>query len=108
MSELVVELDKMVTRMLFESYGVESYYDSYIGSVNYLLRYFKYRAPEPNETTMGLTPHTDKTMTSIIHQINHINGLQVQAKDGQWSDVEPSPSSFIVMAGDALMVSLTK
>ncbi|KAL9460383.1 hypothetical protein AB3S75_003567 [Citrus x aurantiifolia] len=102
MSELVVELDKMITRMLFESYGVEGYYDSYIGSVNYLLRYFKYRAPEPNETKMGLTPHTDKTMTSIIHQINHINGLQVQAKDGEWIDVEPSPSSFIVMAGDAL------
>lgn len=105
-SELVVELDKLVMRMLFESYGVEGYYDSYIGSLNYLLRYFKYRAPEKNETTMGLTPHTDKTVTSIIHQINHVNGLQVQMKGGEWIDVEPSPSSYIVMAGDALMVSM--
>ncbi|KAK0596259.1 hypothetical protein LWI29_014170 [Acer saccharum] len=102
-SELMVELDKMVIGMLFESYGVERCYESYIESVNYLLRYFKYRTPDMNETTMGLTPHTDKTMTSIIHQ-NHINGLQIKTRDSEWIDVHPSsPNSFIFMAGDALM-----
>lgn len=105
----MVKLDNLVMKMVFESYGVaEKQADSYIESVNYVLRYFEYRSSEMNETIMGLTPHTDKTMTSIIHQTNHVSGLQVmKPKDGddEWIDIYPSPSSFIVMGGDALMVS---
>ncbi|KAH7565136.1 hypothetical protein ACOSP7_020717 [Xanthoceras sorbifolium] len=102
-SDLVGKLDKWVIRMLFESYGVGRCYESYTESVHYLLRCVKYRAPDMNETTTGLTPHTDKTMISIIHQ-NHINGLQIKTRDSEWIEFEPSaPSSFVVMAGDALM-----
>ncbi|XVF25065.1 hypothetical protein REPUB_Repub13aG0181500 [Reevesia pubescens] len=101
-SELVAELERTVMRMLFESYGVGNYYDHYIKVANYLLRLFKYRKPEMNESNTGLNPHTDKTLLSIIHQ-GHISGLQVKLKDGQWVDVQPSPTSFVVMAGEALM-----
>lgn len=96
----------MVIKMLCESYGLDNkHYEAYIESVNYLLRYFKYRTPEANESTVGLNPHTDKTLISTIHQ-SHIKGLQIKTKDDEWIDVEPSPSSFLVMAGDVLMVSL--
>ncbi|XP_017978540.1 PREDICTED: 2-oxoglutarate-dependent dioxygenase AOP3 [Theobroma cacao] len=101
-SELVAELDRTVMRMLFESYGVGNYYDYYIKSTNYLLRFYKYRKPEMNESDTGLPPHTDRTLLSIIHQ-GRISGLQVKLKDGQWVGVQPSPTSFAVMAGDALM-----
>ncbi|KAK3219651.1 hypothetical protein Dsin_013621 [Dipteronia sinensis] len=103
-SELVVELDKMVIRMLFESYGLERCCESYIESINYLLRYINYRTPEKNESPMGLNAHADKSMTTIIHQ-NHINALKIRTRDNEWIDVQPSAtaSSFIVMAGDALM-----
>ncbi|PRQ50795.1 putative oxoglutarate/iron-dependent dioxygenase, non-heme dioxygenase domain-containing protein [Rosa chinensis] len=101
-SKLVAELDEMVTKMVFENYGVERLYEPHMASTTYLLRCFKYRAPQLNETDMGLHPHKDKTFISILHQ-NEINGLQIKTKDGQWIDVEPSPSSFLVMAGDAFM-----
>ncbi|XVF86548.1 hypothetical protein PTKIN_Ptkin18bG0050500 [Pterospermum kingtungense] len=103
-SELVAELERTVMRMVFESYGVGNYYDDYTKRTNYLLRYFKYRTPEMNESNTGLRPHTDKTILSIIHQ-SHISGLQVKLKDDRWVDVRPSPTSFMVMAGEALMVS---
>ncbi|XWS11863.1 hypothetical protein CRYUN_Cryun37aG0037600 [Craigia yunnanensis] len=101
-SELVAELDRTVMRMVLKSYGVGNYYDYYTKVTNYLLRYFKYRKPEMNESNAGLLPHTDKTLLSIIHQ-GHISGLKVKLKDGQWVGVQPSPTSFVVMAGETLM-----
>ncbi|XP_022953943.1 probable 2-oxoglutarate-dependent dioxygenase AOP1 [Cucurbita moschata] len=103
-STLVAKLDKIVTRMVLESYGVsKQLIDTNIDSTANLLRFFKYRVPEQHETDVGLHAHTDLTFFSIIHQ-HLIGGLQIQSLDDQWIDLEPSSHcSFIVMAGDALM-----
>ncbi|KAB5574134.1 hypothetical protein DKX38_001328 [Salix brachista] len=101
-ANLAAELDQMVTRMVFESYGVEKYLDSYIESTTYLLRLLKNRAPIKDEHNLGFITHTDKSFTTILHQ-NEINGLEVDTKDGKKIFVELSPSSFVVVAGDALM-----
>ncbi|KAF2323148.1 hypothetical protein GH714_033673 [Hevea brasiliensis] len=100
--KLVTQLDQMVTRMIFESYGVEKHHDFYVESTCYVLRLLKTRAPKENETNLGLGTHTDTSFTTILHQ-NQVNGLEVDTKDGQKINVEFSPSSFVVMAGDALM-----
>lgn len=104
-AKLAAELDRTVTRMIFESYNSEKYYDSYIGSTTYLLRLLKNRAPLENEPNLGFIDHTDKSFTTILHQDSEVNGLEVETKDGEWITVEMSPSKFVVMAGDALMVS---
>ncbi|OWM82296.1 probable 2-oxoglutarate-dependent dioxygenase AOP1 [Punica granatum] len=99
----VSELERAVTRMLFDSYGLqENYYDSHVGSTNYMLRLMKYRAPDPEETDIGCDVHTDKSFFTILHQ-NEVNGLEIKTKGGDWVGFELSPSSFVVMAGDALM-----
>lgn len=103
-AKLTAELDQMVTRMIYESYGVGKYHASYTGSTTYLLRVLKNRVPEVNEPNLGFVTHTDKSFTTILHQ-NQVNGLEVETKDGEWISVEYPPSSFMVMAGDALMVS---
>ncbi|XP_038718244.1 probable 2-oxoglutarate-dependent dioxygenase AOP1 [Tripterygium wilfordii] len=100
--KLLVELEQLVRRLILESYGIEKYYDSQIESSEYLLRFFKYRIPETNETNAGIPPHTDKNLVSILHQ-NHVNGLQVKNKDGNWVDLEFSPSSFVFLAAEALV-----
>lgn len=101
----VSKLDQLVTRMLFESYGVEKYYDSHIGSTSYLLRFNGYRVPQDNEKNLlGAMPHTDASFTSILQQ-NEVQGLEVQSRDGAWNSVDFPSSSFVVMAGDALLVS---
>lgn len=103
-AKLTAELDQMVTRMIYESYGVGKYHASYEASTTYLLRVLKNRVAEENEPNLGFVAHTDKSFTTILHQ-NQVNGLEVETKDGEWISVEYPPSSFVVMAGDALMVS---
>ncbi|XP_059595823.1 probable 2-oxoglutarate-dependent dioxygenase AOP1 [Vitis vinifera] len=82
-SKLVAELDQMVIKMLFESYGEEKYSDSHIGSTTSLLRPLKYRAPKMMETNLGLNSHKDKSFMTILQQ-NQVDGLEIETKDGEW------------------------
>ncbi|KAI3707991.1 hypothetical protein L2E82_36974 [Cichorium intybus] len=99
-AKLVSEIEEAVRKMVFESYGVQRYHESYNESVTYLLRVMKYRPPNGGETKMGSISHTDKTFISILSQ-NQVKGLEVKTKDNRWIPVEYPPSSFLVMAGDA-------
>lgn len=100
---LAAEFEQIVKKMVFESYDAERFYDSHIQSTTYLLRTMKYRGPQKNETGIATSCHTDKSFITILHQ-NEVCGLEVQTKDGEWICVKPPPSSYIVMAGDALLV----
>ncbi|KZV43182.1 hypothetical protein F511_23658 [Dorcoceras hygrometricum] len=101
-SKTVAELDQIVMSMVSEEYGVEKSYKSLLDSASYLLKFIKYRGPNENETNLGIVPHTDKSFTSILHQ-KQVKGLEIETKQGEWIVVDPSPSTFIVMAGDACM-----
>ncbi|CAN0875339.1 Probable 2-oxoglutarate-dependent dioxygenase AOP1.2 [Linum grandiflorum] len=100
-SELVSNLDKIVRKMIVQSFGLEEYVDEHLESTDYLLRVMKYKGPQTPETELGLTSHTDKNIVTILHQ-NEVEGLEVQTKEGTWIKIQPSPTSFIVMIGDSL------
>ncbi|KAH6779729.1 hypothetical protein C2S52_010966 [Perilla frutescens var. hirtella] len=101
-ARLVSELEQLVDKMVFESYGAEKHYDSHVGSTTYLLRIIKYSVPDldAESNNVGTNVHTDKSFLSILHQ-NQVNGLQIQLRNGEWFDVDVPPGSFVVMAGDA-------
>ncbi|XP_057772950.1 probable 2-oxoglutarate-dependent dioxygenase AOP1 [Salvia miltiorrhiza] len=101
-SKVVAELDKVVMRMVAEVYGIRSAYESLVETTSYLLKLIKYRPPAKDEAGLGIVPHTDKSFTSILHQ-RLVKGLQIMTKAGDWIGVDPSPSAFVFMAGDACM-----
>ncbi|KAK6125160.1 hypothetical protein DH2020_041093 [Rehmannia glutinosa] len=102
-SKFVVKLDQLVMRMVSEVYGIENNYETLLDTTSYLLRLIKYRVPSKDETSLGIVPHTDKSFMSILHQ-RQVQGLEIKTKNGEnWILVDPSPSSFIVMAGDVCM-----
>ena len=104
-AKLMEELDQMVMRMVFENYGVEKYYDSLTESVTRTLGFIKYKdAQNITSACNALDRHTDKTFTTILHQ-NQVKGLEIKTKDGQWVGFDYSPSSFILLAADALQVT---
>lgn len=102
----VAELQQLVMRMLFESYGLdEKLYESQRISTTYLIRFIKYRkCHETDKNTSVLRGHTDKSLVSILHS-DDVKSLGLRTKDGQWMQFEPSPSSYLVIIGDAGMVS---
>nr|POE73834.1 putative 2-oxoglutarate-dependent dioxygenase aop1.2 [Quercus suber] len=103
--QLMEELDQMVMRMVFENYGVEKYYDSLTESVTRTLGFIKYKEVQNTASACNaLDRHTDKTFTTTLHQ-NHVKGLEIKTKDGQWLGFDYLPSSFILLAADALQVT---
>ncbi|CAM8990542.1 unnamed protein product [Rhodiola kirilowii] len=101
-SNQMAELDRLVIKMVCESYGVESYYASHVEMTDYLLRVMKYNGLGSSEPKTGLLPHTDKSFTTILHQ-NQVKGLEVKTKKGDWICYNPLPCSFLILAGDAAM-----
>ncbi|XP_057969343.1 probable 2-oxoglutarate-dependent dioxygenase AOP1 [Malania oleifera] len=101
-SVVVSELHKMVTRMIMEGYGLEKYHDSLSGMLTYLLRMMRYTKNPMGGTNVGLPFHTDKSFLTILHQ-KEAAAVEVQTKEGVWIRFQPSPSSFLVLAGDAFM-----
>ena len=61
--------------------------------------------PKP-ELVMGLTPHSDITLLTILHQVNGVDGLQIR-KDGLWFPLNFNPDAFVVNVGDILEVCLS-
>ncbi|KAK1430368.1 hypothetical protein QVD17_13046 [Tagetes erecta] len=103
-ARLVSQLENMVMKMVFESYGVGKYYESFHESMTSLLKVIKYRPPKANETNLGAAVHTDKPFLTILNQ-NQVGGLEVLINDAadEWVKVELFPSSFVVMATDPFM-----
>ncbi|KAI3977282.1 hypothetical protein MKX01_030908 [Papaver californicum] len=98
-AKMLQELEGVVRKMIFESLGVDDYYDSNIKNSDHVFRVLKYRAPRSDESDIGLPPHTDKSILTIFYQ--DINGLEFLSREGQW--VKTQPGTFTVIAGEALM-----
>ncbi|CAI9281034.1 unnamed protein product [Lactuca saligna] len=102
-SKAVAELYQIVMRMVAKSYGIEEQCETLLGSSVQNLRFMKYLCPQADEgNPLGMLPHTDISFMTILHD-KQVKGLQIMTKEGQWIEVDPLPSSFIVMAGDVFM-----
>ncbi|GAB4827103.1 hypothetical protein Ancab_033989 [Ancistrocladus abbreviatus] len=58
--------------------------------------------PKP-ELVMGITPHSDGSLVTLLLQVNGVEGLQVK-KDGVWIPVNFLPDSLVVNVGDILEI----
>ncbi|KAL3745049.1 hypothetical protein ACJRO7_014197 [Eucalyptus globulus] len=98
----VLELDSLVKKLVLRSLGVDKYMDSLAKSVKYSLRAMRYAVPATEESKKPETScHRDANFVTILHQ-NHVNGLEVQTKDGRWIEVAfSSASSFVVITGES-------
>ncbi|WCJ40732.1 2-oxoglutarate (2OG) and Fe(II)-dependent oxygenase superfamily protein [Euphorbia peplus] len=105
---LLGEIQELVVKMLFESYGIEKQcIESHLKASNYLMQILKYERSNSEHPNLGFLGHTDKSFLTIIHQ-NQVKGLEMRLNDGEddhWVFYEPSSdhSSFLVLSGDIAM-----
>ncbi|CAL1360638.1 unnamed protein product [Linum trigynum] len=101
-SKKLSELDQAIRRMSVESLGVEKkYMEEQLNSTCYQLRLTHYREPQTvQEKKIGLKAHVDQNTLTILHQ-NHVDGLDVQTRDGEWISVKFAPQCFLVLVGES-------
>ncbi|RDX81801.1 Gibberellin 3-beta-dioxygenase 1, partial [Mucuna pruriens] len=58
--------------------------------------------PEPKRA-MGLAPHTDTSLLTILHQ-SETRGLQILEEGVGWVPVDPQPGTLVVHTGDILHI----
>lgn len=65
-----------------------------------------YVAPCPQpDSVVGMIPHSDASLITIVNQINGVHGLQIK-KDGAWLPVNFQPDALVVNVGDVLEVNV--
>lgn len=101
----MLELEVILTRMIFDSFGAGKYLDGHVENRSSLFRVMKYNPPANNDTEIGLVAHTDKNMLTILCQ-DEVQGLQVLSKEGEWLDVNFSGANFAVLVGETFKVCL--
>ncbi|CAL4894984.1 unnamed protein product [Urochloa decumbens] len=97
----IFELEEAVRRMVMEGLGVAKYHDVLSESTWHLFRMSEYQAPNAAEKTLRYPVHQDTNMLSVVCQ-HEVEGLEMQTRDGEWVLVKPSPTSLVVMVGQAL------
>ncbi|RZC57435.1 hypothetical protein C5167_004739 [Papaver somniferum] len=100
MSKTMVELEHIIRKMVFESFGVGKYYDSSIEESQNIMRVMKYEAPPSKEPAIGLHTHTDIGILTVLHQ--DLPGLEVLSKEGSWLEVVPQEGALTIFVGEAL------
>ncbi|KAH7836191.1 hypothetical protein Vadar_033572 [Vaccinium darrowii] len=65
----MLKLNQLLLRIIFESYGLGPHYDSKALDTNIVGRFCarKYKSPQENQDPIGLMPHTDRTVLSIVY-----------------------------------------
>lgn len=78
------------------------HFEKYTKNTGGYLRWNYYPACPVPEQTLGLKPHTDFNLVTVLFQ-SDVGGLQIE-KDGRWVAVKPRPGALCVNIGDIIQV----
>ncbi|KAF0891930.1 hypothetical protein E2562_011319 [Oryza meyeriana var. granulata] len=95
-----------IARKLFDALAAELGLDtqqtaSYLTERHGFLRLYRYPPCPSSASCLGMEPHTDSSVLSIILGQDHVGGLQM-LRDGAWHDVAPAPGELLVSLGDMM------
>lgn len=93
----MLDLSQLLMSMIMDSYGLG------LGRTDALFHMIKYSAPATEEPVLGLASHTDIDYLTVLSQ-NEVAGLSIRNKEGDWVQVDPGQSYFVVFVGQSLRV----
>ncbi|XP_044979797.1 2-oxoglutarate-dependent dioxygenase 11-like [Hordeum vulgare subsp. vulgare] len=75
--------------------------DTYVSQA---LRMTYYPAcPVAHDKVLGISPHSDISMLTLVWELNLVEGLQIKRQDA-WVPVKPHPKALVVNVGDFLEI----
>ncbi|KAL0538480.1 hypothetical protein IC582_027501 [Cucumis melo] len=98
--EAMSKVSLTIMELLGLSLGVgRHYFRDFFQRNESIMRLNYYPKCQNPEQTLGTGPHCDPTSLTILHQHDHVHGLQVFV-DQQWHYIPPNPQAFVVNIGD--------
>lgn len=99
------ELSKLLAGVLLTNLGHRmELFDEICDESTCFLRLNHYPPCPISLELFGLVPHTDSDFLTILHQDEHVSGLQLM-KDGKWVSVKPNKDALVVNIGDLFQVT---
>ncbi|RZC71586.1 hypothetical protein C5167_034774 [Papaver somniferum] len=98
-SKMMTELEQIIRKMIFQSYGADTNCDSLVKDSWNIFRFTQYKAPTGKEMEVGLPAHVDKNLLTILYQ--NEEGLQIETKEGEWLPAVVKDCTFTVFVGEA-------
>ncbi|KAJ0031463.1 hypothetical protein Pint_12738 [Pistacia integerrima] len=95
-------LAERLTKLIFESLEISEEELIWVDSTTALQLNSYPSCPDPNRA-LGLAPHTDTSMLTILHQ-SSISGLQIFKEGVGWVSVMPIADALVVNVGDLLHI----
>jgi gibberellin 3-beta-dioxygenase len=98
-------LAEKLTNIIFNILGISKEQNKWVGSNNHcgaIQLNFYPCCPDPKKA-MGLAPHTDTSLFTILHQ-SQTNGLQIFKEGVGYVPVDPHPNTLVVNTGDILHI----
>ncbi|KAI3817052.1 hypothetical protein L1987_10839 [Smallanthus sonchifolius] len=94
------ELAKSIARVLVANMGAQrGVWEDRCNASTCFMRLNRYPPCPVSPELFGLVPHTDSDFLTILHQDEHVGGLQLM-KDSKWVAVKPNPDALVVNIGD--------
>ncbi|XP_028548097.1 protein SRG1-like [Dendrobium catenatum] len=91
---------QIISKNLGDEFG--NVYEMFKGGMQTLR--FNYYPPCPSpEKVLGLSPHSDAVVLTLLLQMNEMHGLQIK-RNGGWLPVKALPRAFIVNIGDIIEI----
>jgi 2'-deoxymugineic-acid 2'-dioxygenase / mugineic-acid 3-dioxygenase len=102
----VREVSSKLLKLIAEGLGLDKEYFSGDYSEGRTQMNINHYPPCPDPSlTMGLLPHCDRHLITLLAQGTAATGLQAKYKGG-WINVEPIPNAFVVNFGHQLEVRM--
>ncbi|XP_023769880.1 gibberellin 2-beta-dioxygenase 6 [Lactuca sativa] len=99
-ADAMQELAKSIARVLVMNMGGgRSLWEDNCNESTCFMRLNRYPSCPISPEVFGLVPHTDSDFLTILHQDEHVGGLQLM-KDSKWVAVKPNPDALVVNIGD--------
>ena len=103
------ELGRKLLGAIWESLGLETNYMNEALNLNSQFQLvacnFYPACPQP-DLAMGLPPHSDHGLLTILYQ-NNVDGLEVK-HNGKWVRVKPLPNSYLINTADHMEVPILR
>lgn len=102
MSTKLMELNWVLLNLIFDGLGLpKQLHESLIATTNAPFTVNKYLAPEKDEPVIGIQEHADLGYLTILGQ-NQVPGLRIKNNKGEWFEVDPGESHYVIFIGQSL------